>query len=350
VGDPGSPARTGKPLIEADRSGIPCIALCHNEMSILPDFLAHYRSLGVTAFFIVDDRSQDGSREFLSSQPDVTLFEPKPGSTYAEHKRAWRAEILDVFADGQWCLAPDIDEHLVYRDFESVGLPELVETLQAEGAEALHCTMLDMYAEEPLAEHRYTGGGLVRAFPLTDGPDAYIRLPAPRRYRMKYPTPIMFAYGGMRDRIFYRPARAPSGFTKAALRRFANIDGRFDARGIEAASAAVARRLARPYLPKDPFVCSKLTLLRWQKGQQFSGGSHSVRVALPLSRRSAALLHFKFSRGVPALEYNAARGQHAGGGAYYRQMLDQSDALRSSPVYAGTVRYEGSGSLRWILR
>jgi len=230
--------------LEADRSGIPCIALCHNEMSSLPDFLAHYRSLGVTAFFIVDDRSQDGSREYLLSQPDVTLFEPKPGSTYAAHKRAWRAEVLDVYADGRWCLAPDIDEHLVYWEFERVTLPELVATLEAEGAEALPCTMLDMYADAPLAKHSYTGGGLAGAFPLTDGPDSHLRLPAPRRYRVKYPTPPLFAYGGMRDRIFYRPAHAPPDVTAAVLRRLANIEGHFDPAGIDAAKAVVARRLA----------------------------------------------------------------------------------------------------------
>lgn len=54
-----------------------CVALTHNEMRILPEFLAHYRRLGVDRFFLVDDHSTDGSRDYLMAQDDVTLYEPR---------------------------------------------------------------------------------------------------------------------------------------------------------------------------------------------------------------------------------------------------------------------------------
>lgn len=328
---------------------VACVALTHNEMPILPDFLEHYRSLGSVSFFIVDDCSDDGSREFLMSQPDVTVFEPKPHSTFAQHKREWRAELLDAFAEGQWCLAPDIDEHLVYRNCETRPLSALLDDLDAEGASALHCIMLDMYADLPLADHEYKGNGLRQAFPLTDGPDAYLMLPAPRRYRAKYPTPRMLCHGGMRDRVFYRPERKPSGLTAAALAHFAGIDGPLRPGPVRSLGAAFARRMARSFMPKEPFICTKLTVIRWQKGQQFSGGAHSVQQELRISDHSAALLHFKFARGVSAIEYTAARGQHAGGSVHYRHMLERQEVLRRSPVYSGTVRYTDSSSLGWIL-
>jgi hypothetical protein len=280
----------------------------------------------------------------------LLFFEPKPESTYAEHKRAWRAELLDAFADGSWCLAPDIDEHLVYRNYETTPLDGLIAAMEEEGAEALHCTMLDMYADAPLAEHCFAGGELIQAFPLTDGPDSYWLLPAPKRYRASYPTPKLFAYGGMRDRVFYRTDRQPSRLKAAILRRLARLDGSMHPGPLRSVGAALARRLARPHMSRDPFVCSKLTLLRWQRGQQFSGGSHSVRTALTLSSRSAALLHYKFAGGVGSVKYNVARGQHTDGSVLYRRILDRADALQTSPVYSGTLRYESSASLGWVLR
>jgi hypothetical protein len=150
-----------------DGAAMPCVALCHNERNILKDFLEHYRSLAKIAFLIVDDRSTDGSREFLLQQPDVTLFQPIPGSTYREHKRYWRQELLDAYSDGKWCLAPDIDEHFVYLGMENKPLPDLITEIEREGAEAMCAFMLDMYADKPLADHVYSGGGGGAAFGLS---------------------------------------------------------------------------------------------------------------------------------------------------------------------------------------
>ena len=333
-----------------DNEAVPCVALSHNEMSILQDFLNHYRALGSVTFAIVDDRSDDGTRAFLLEQPDVTVFEPVEGSTYSEHKREWRSELLNAFADGRWCLAPDIDEHLVYRDHENRPLNSLITDLETEGAGAFHCTMLDMYADKPLTAHSYRGDGIAKAFPLTDGPDAYMMLPAPSRFRQKYPTPYAFVYGGMRDRLFFRPTREPSALQTALIRRYGRLDGPFNPGLFRRAAAWATRRICKSLRPKEPFICTKLTLIKWTKGQQFSGGSHAVALPLHLSEQSGGLLHYKFVKGVSGIEYTAARGQHAGGSVIYKRVLEQREKMSSSPVYSGTQRYEGSASLDWILR
>lgn len=328
---------------------VPCVALTHNEMSILPEFLDHYRRLGPVQFVIVDDRSNDGSRQFLLDQRDVTLFEPKPGSTYAEHKRPWRRELLDVFAPDRWCLVPDIDEHLVFKDHETRKLDALISDLEAEGAEALHCIMLDMYADKPLSEHSYDGGGLLAAFPMTDGPQAYALLPAPARYRRRYPTPLLLVYGGMRSRLFFSGA-APSHFQAALMSRFAGLDGPFNPGAFRLGAAKATRRLCRAWLGADPFTSTKLTLLKWRRGLGFSGGSHSVTQHIPVSERAGALLHFKFTKGMGGLRYLADRSQHAGGARYYKRILEARTALMSSPCYDGTLKVTGSASLSGFLR
>ena len=108
-----------------------CVALCHNESNILQDFLEHYRTLGKVSFLIVDDRSTDGSREILLGQSDVTLFEPVDGSTYQEHKRYWRQQLLDYYGQDRWCLVPDIDEHFVYLGMESKPLSSLINDIES---------------------------------------------------------------------------------------------------------------------------------------------------------------------------------------------------------------------------
>lgn len=332
-----------------DARHVPCIALAHNEMAILPEFLEHYRRLGPVRFAIVDDRSDDGSRDFLRGQPDVALFEPKPGSTYAEHKRPWRRELLDRFATGRWCLVPDIDEFLVYPDYETRGIETLIADLETERSEALHCIMLDMYADKPLADHAYAGGGLLAAFPMTDGPESYVLLPAPARYRRKYPAPSLLVYGGMRSRLFFS-THAPSSIQSALLARFAGLDGPFNPGLLRLTAARATRRACRSMLGGDPFTATKLTLLKWRSGLGFSGGSHSVTQPVRVSEHAGALLHFKFTKGLSGLQYLAARGQHAGGGRYYKRMLGATEVLSSSPCYDGTLEVRGSASLTGFLR
>ena len=64
-----------------DGSGLPLVALAHNEANLIQPFLAHYRALGPTHFIIVDDHSTDGTRAMLEGQPAVTLLRPVPGTT-----------------------------------------------------------------------------------------------------------------------------------------------------------------------------------------------------------------------------------------------------------------------------
>ena len=45
-----------------------------NESVRLPFFLTHYRRLGVAHFLFVDNGSDDGSRDYLAAQPDVSLW------------------------------------------------------------------------------------------------------------------------------------------------------------------------------------------------------------------------------------------------------------------------------------
>lgn len=324
---------------------MPCVVLAHNELLILPEFLRHYREIGVDRFFVVDDRSTDGSVEFLRKQQDVTIFTPVKGSSYRKDKRFWRAELLDTYCDGKWVVVPDVDEHLVYKGIDAGrDLFALVSSLENEGALAIHATMLDMYCDKPLQDHRFEGGRLIDTFPLFDGPDYYLRIAAPPRFRKKYPTPFAFAVGGVRQRLFEPIALGV--ISSRLLSWFCDISGHFMPVGFEKIGSRMVRMVIHPLLKSvDIYNCSKIPFLKWKKGLFFYGGAHALSRILPLSGHNCILLHFKFVAGLDGLNYIAARGQHADDSKFYKNIVNQKKVLSEAPTFQGTHSYENSTSL-----
>jgi hypothetical protein len=321
------------------------VVLVHNEVNILADFMAHYRRMGPVQFLVIEDGSDDGSRGFLEAQPDVSIFTPKPGSTYEQHKRAWRSETLDLFGTGRWCLVPDADEHLVWRGAETRPFERLIGDLEAEGAEGLAATMVDMYADRPIADHVGGGGRLLHDFPLFDDPLldplAYrLQLSKPGFHR-KFGTPDMIATGGMRDRVFFAPSASHNMLGRVLLRN--SIRKSRTPRGRVYFRERVIATLTQPRRGTPPLNLTKLPLLRWPRGAKFNGGTHHLSRRLPLSCEHGVLMHFAITRGMDGIRYIAERGQHAKQGTYYRAM---SDLGHVNPVYHGTSRYRDSESFR----
>ena len=322
-----------------------CLVLVHNEVNILPQFFAHYRSFGALRFLVVDDHSTDGSREYLVAQPDVTVFKPKPGSSYAEHKRAWRREPLDAFGIGRWCLVPDADEHLVWNGFEHRSFHALVSDMEIERADGLFATMVDMYADKPIAFHVSAGGRLSDEFPLFDDPrkdDLAYRLQMSRaRFHRRFGTPDMITTGGMRDRLFFAGRNAHSAFGRMLLRN--SMAKSRSPRGAAYLRERIICALTRTDKRRRPLNLTKLPLLRWPGGAEFNGGPHHLSRQIMLSSERAVLSHYPLTRGIDGVRYLAKRGQHAEQGRYYRVMEELGEI---NPVYFGTSRFEGSGSLK----
>lgn len=329
-----------------DSSDIICVALAHNEGALLPEFLSHYRSLGVNQFLIINDRSTDGTGDILAHAEDVTVFTPRDGSTYKEHKRFWRAELLDQYGVGKWCVVPDIDEHLVFEGMGNRHLADVIADLENEGAEAVQATMIDMYSDVPFNEVQYTGGSMTDTFPLFDGPDYHFRLNAPRRFRKKYPTPGHIVFGGVRQRMFLPLDIFGNTWCERFFRRASTVNGGYGFPAKYGLAAHVARALIKPRLKKQNlFNLTKVPLVRWRKGLFYYNGAHALSEPAKLSREKMALLHFCFAAGHSGFEHKAARGEHANGSEFYQKMLHNEQARYSSPAFAGTKRYVSAKSL-----
>jgi hypothetical protein len=348
---------------------IDCIVLVHNELRILEEFFRHYRALGVTRFFVVDDRSTDGTLEWLKKQPDVMIFTPAVGTEYRTHKKLWRSEILDKYCHDRWVLSPDADEWFVYKDMETKSLALLIAELEEEGARALPAVMVDMYRDAPLDKHTYDGGGLLDAFPLFDA-KGYYEFPAPAAFRKKYPCPDMMYTGGMRHRIFqstltkYRPlcvlifkivcrlpatsrAHAPLKPLSALERFFLGVRRRF-VLPMNSLSRKIVARYCFGSDIKALYNCTKLPLVKWSKGLHFNGGAHALSQKMCVSKRRSVMLHFKFTGGIDQIAYIVERKSHADKSMHYRKMIESSK-LKQSPVCPHSTRYLSSDSLGHLL-
>lgn len=57
--------------------GVPVIFIVKNEIGSIDFFLTHYRNLGVKSFYILDDRPNDSTREYLLAQKNVFVLASK---------------------------------------------------------------------------------------------------------------------------------------------------------------------------------------------------------------------------------------------------------------------------------
>lgn len=189
-------------------------ATIRNEAERLPYFLKHYRALGVNRFLIVDNDSQDASRDLLIGQPDVSLWLTAHSYRAARYGMDWLNGLLMRYGHGHWCVTVDADELLVYPEHETRPLPALTQWLEAEGAESLGCLMLELFPKGPLdAVHHEPGQDPTEVLPFYDAANYTIR----RRDDLS----ALWVQGGPRPRMFLsdRPDRGPT-LTKVPLVRW----------------------------------------------------------------------------------------------------------------------------------
>lgn len=157
--------RKGRDLREvADRTGaikpdaILLLATLRNEKVRLPYFLNYYRDLGIDHFLIVDNDSEDGSREYLASQPDVSIWTTKGSYKASRFGMDWITHLQRRFCHGHWCLTVDVDEFLVYPFCETRALRALTDWLDVSDVRSFSAMLLDMYPRGNIMDHRYSEG------------------------------------------------------------------------------------------------------------------------------------------------------------------------------------------------
>ena len=260
-------------LERARAAEVSVVAVMRNEMFMIRHFLDHYRRLGVGAFLIADNLSDDGTREYLATQPDVALFSVDTDYDHSNYGVAWQQALMANFRFGRWSLVADADELLVWQHPQRQTLPELVARADFAYAEAARVFMLDMYPQGPLERADFASGDPFGEAGFVD------RSP----FRADWPGHGLFS-------------DAPSW------------------------TSALRHRLM-PGARSDLFLAQKIALLRYRPWMRLSAGLHCVADAR-LAERELIFAHFKYNADFHRkAQAEAARGQHFNNAEEYRKYL-----------------------------
>ncbi len=176
-----------------------------NERKRLPYFFRYYRALGVDHFLMVDNGSDDGTREYLEQQPDVSLW-----STTKSYKRSrfgvdWLNWLQRKYAHGHWSLVVDVDEFFIYPFCDTRNIKALTDWLDASSIKSFAAMLVDMYPRGPIDAHPYSAGQ--NPFEIASWFDSG-NYTISRNHRFGN----LWIQGGPRMRAFFsdRPERAPA--------------------------------------------------------------------------------------------------------------------------------------------
>lgn len=176
-----------------------------NEKVRLPYFLRYYRNLGIDHFLIIDNRSDDGTAEYLKSFDDVSVWRADGSYRSARYGMDWANWLLRKYAHGHWALTVDADEFLVYPFADTREIRALTHWLDEGGARSFSAMLIDLYPKGKLDEEVYQEGQnpLETAAWFDSGNYSISRNP-------KYGN--LWIQGGPRARTFfaYDPSKAPS--------------------------------------------------------------------------------------------------------------------------------------------
>jgi hypothetical protein len=319
--------RTDTNPIDDRHAEIRAFMTIRDEMLRLPRTFDHYRRIGVRRFFVVDNGSTDGSREFLLAQPNCHVFVTHDSYAESGYGVEWQNALLDTYGTGHWCLVVDADEWFVYPGYESRPLNDLAAHLERTGAQGVFAFMLDMYGPGTIAEAiSEPERSLLDACRYFDSRYAWHRRPHIRGIEPP-PFPEFDVSGGPRLRLLF-----PN------LRRYDRIIRRVW-RTLDFLPVPLPDALQTPpKLTKIPFV-------RWLPGTRYQHPHATTPITL--AGVTGILLHFKFLQDFYARVVDEVnRKEHWKGASEYTRYLVK---LKQNPTlslhYDGSVAYEDSRQL-----
>lgn len=282
-------------------SGLTLTAVVHNEMYFLPAFLTHYRQLGIERFIFLDDRSVDGTVEFLAQQNDVMVLgsERRYGDRceafdVVKHQVgqwrvqiAWRMLLFGKFGAGKWSLQVDADEFVVLPP--DTGFADLIHELDKRGDEAVWGVMLDLYPERI---------GILREQQKDQvfDPDGAWYFDGQPHLKLRDGEMPASVYAGSRARLM----------------------ARFGLNNKVSRTRSIAARINRSYVPVYNLI-RKPFLLKWREGRYFLNNHKidfegSTDFLLPIK-------HYKFTGDLYRRVVQAMKlGSHYNGSSEYRDM------------------------------
>jgi hypothetical protein len=181
------------------------VSVQRNEASRLPYFLEYYRARGVSHFLFVDNDSDDGSTQYLTQQPDVSVWHTARSYRASRYGLDWLTWLQIRYCHRHWCLTADADELLIYDGDDRYDLRDLTALLDHQGRAGFGALMLEPYPKGALDGAAYQPGQ--DPMTLLDWFD-----PGPYRAERQAPLGNLWLQGGVRERVFFadEPRKSPT--------------------------------------------------------------------------------------------------------------------------------------------
>ncbi len=176
-----------------------------DEAVRLPYFLKYYRDLGVSHFLMVDNDSEDGGREYLADQPDVSIWTTKAGYKAARFGVDWLNWLQARHGHGHWCLVVDPDEFFVYPFCDTRPIRALTDWLDVSQLRSFGAMLLDMYPKGRMDSVPYRAGQDPMEIAAWFDPGNYM-------IEKNHKFGNLWIQGGPRARVFFpdTPKKAPA--------------------------------------------------------------------------------------------------------------------------------------------
>jgi hypothetical protein len=247
---------------EFPSDGVTVVCVARNEADRLPSFLAHHRKLGVRHIHVIDNASNDHTRDIASSWPRTTVWTTSASYAAAAFGQLWIAAIVRRHGLGSWVLNVDVDEHLVYDGMDRRDIRSLCAWLRSRQQTRLFAPLIDMYPGLATVEEKSSLLARLQRVLLD-------KL-ANRSMLTSYPY-----------------------FDRSELFGSANYHFEEISSGIHVRGGVRSRVIAGP--PDDVFCLSKVPLALWDEETAYC----NVHFPFPFScnphQNYGALLHFKFT-------------------------------------------------------
>lgn len=280
--------------------------------------------MGIRQFVVLDDRSDDGTLEYLRAQPDCAVlasplrYGDKIGGKRAAH--LWKTCIPQRFFPDKWAICADADEFLFLPPQFSDAV-QFVNYLDGIGTTAIAAVMVDFYpksiAQMESLKAPQNRSELFETYAWFDaGP--YYRWPASRA------RPIIL-HGGVRERL---------------LRKFV-----ISKRDVHKTSLQIVLRRLKSIFIKDRNVGSihKVPLVKWTTGRKYLH-SHTLNEApsrdfiLPIAHfKFTSFLHQKIEQAIASKAYSKGSRTYFA----YAKLLKAMHESDGSFLDARSVKFTG---------
>lgn len=127
------------------------ICALKNDIEKIKEFMVHYRKRGIKQFVFLDNKSTDGTFEFLIEQEDATVYLCE-NTFSADRKIAWLNRLIAEYGMNRWYLMVDSDEFFTFLGDQKYTFADISKKADEKGYKRLWVVHLDVYPKGALFE------------------------------------------------------------------------------------------------------------------------------------------------------------------------------------------------------